>query len=102
MNGDGTTDLSSTDIITINPDGSQTETVTDYTGGTNGTVRDVTTTSSGIIVSGAGQETSITRQSNGSVPIYQTETIVPSSNGTVTDTTNKGWFGRMWDKLSPF
>lgn len=29
-------------------------------------------------------------------------TIQIISHGTVTDTTNKGWFGRMWDKLSPF
>jgi hypothetical protein len=87
LNGDGVTDQSSTDVTTINPDGTDTEVVTDYTGGTNGIVRDVTTTSSGIIVAGAGLETSITRQSNGSVPIYQSETIVPSANGTVTDTT---------------
>src|SRR5207249_1932068 len=32
-------------------------------------------------------KTSITRQSNGSVPIYQTETIEPSANGTIIDTT---------------
>jgi autotransporter passenger strand-loop-strand repeat protein/YD repeat-containing protein len=87
LNGDGITDQSSTDAVTLNADGSQTEVVTDYTGGTTGTVRDVTTTSSGIIVSGAGLETSITRQSNGSVPVYQTETIVPSASGTTTDTT---------------
>ena len=29
-------------------------------------------------------------------------TIQIIGRGTVTDTTNKGWFGRMWDKLSPF
>src|SRR4029077_16463627 len=87
LDGDGATDQSSTDITTINADGSRTEVVTDYTHGTNGTVRDVTTTHSGIIVAGAGLETTITRQSNGSVPIYQTETILPSANGTVTDRT---------------
>jgi flagellar L-ring protein precursor FlgH len=29
-------------------------------------------------------------------------TIQILGRGTVTDTTNKGWFGRVWDKLSPF
>jgi hypothetical protein len=87
LNGDGTADQSSTDVTTINADGTKTEIVTDYTGGTNGTVRDITTTHSGIIVGGAGLETTITRQSNGSVPTYQVETILPSANGTVTDTT---------------
>jgi flagellar basal body L-ring protein FlgH len=24
------------------------------------------------------------------------------SSGTVTDSTNKGWFNRIWDKLNPF
>jgi hypothetical protein len=87
LNGDGVTDLSAVDSVTINADGTRTETITDYTGGTNGTVRDVTTIHSGIIVASAGLETDITRQSNGSVPNYQTETIVPSANRTVTDTT---------------
>ena len=87
FNGDGTVDQSTTDVTTINADGTRTEVVTHYTGGTNGTVRDITTIRSGIIVTSAGLETDITRQSNGSVPIYQTETIAPSANGTVTDTT---------------
>ena len=87
FNGDGTTDQSTTDVTTINADGTQTEVVTDYTGSTSGTVRDITTTDSGIIVTSAGLKTTITRQSNGSVPTYQSETILPSSNGTVTDTT---------------
>ena len=87
LNGDGVTDQSTTDVATTNADGSQTETVTDYTGGTNGTVRDVTTTHSGIVIAGAGLTTTVTRQSNGSVPTYQVETILPSANGTVTDTT---------------
>jgi autotransporter passenger strand-loop-strand repeat protein len=87
FNGDGVTDQSTTDATTINADGTRTEVVTDYTGGTNGTVRDVTTIQSGIIVTSAGLKTVITRQSNGSVPTYQTETITPSANGTVTDTT---------------
>ncbi len=87
LNGAGATNQASTDVTTINANGSQTEVVTDYTGGTTGTVRDVTTTTSGIIVAGAGLETTVTRQSNGSVPTYQVETIVPSANGTVTDTT---------------
>jgi len=87
FDGNGITDQASTDFTTINADGSRTEVVTDYTGDTNGTVRDVTTTQSGIIVAGAGLETRITRQSNGSVPSYEVETIVPSADGTVTDTT---------------
>ena len=87
FNGDGVADQATTNVATINANGSETDVVTDYTGGTNGTVRDVTTTTSGIIVAGAGLETTITRQSNGSVPIYQLETITPSANGTVTDTT---------------
>jgi YD repeat-containing protein len=87
LNGDGVTDQSTTDLATVNANGSRTEIVTDYTGGTNGTVRDVTTATSGIIVAGAGLETQITRQSNGSVPTYQVETVMPSANGTVTDTT---------------
>ncbi len=29
-------------------------------------------------------------------------TIQIISRGTVTDSTNKGWFGRIWDKVSPF
>ena len=87
FDGDGVTDQSTTDIVTINPNGSRTEVVTDYTGGTTGAVRDITTATSGIIVAGAGLETTITRQSNGSVPTYQVETILPSANGTVTDTT---------------
>jgi hypothetical protein len=87
LNGDGVTDQSTTDYTTVNADGSQTETVTDYTGSVGQTVRDITTTTSGIIVSGAGLETQIIRQSNGSVPTYQVETILPSANGTVTDTT---------------
>ena len=29
-------------------------------------------------------------------------TIQIIGRGTVTDTTNKGWFGRIWDKVSPF
>jgi autotransporter passenger strand-loop-strand repeat protein len=87
LNGDGITDQSSTDITTINSDGSRTEVATDYTGGTSGTVRDVTITHSGIIVAGAGLETTIARQSNGSVPSYQVETILPAANGTVTGTT---------------
>ncbi len=86
-NGDGVTDQASTDTMTINANGSQTEVVTEYTGGTNGNVRNITTTTSGIIVQGAGLETTIVRQSNGSVPIYQVETIAPSANGTTTDTT---------------
>ena len=24
------------------------------------------------------------------------------NNGTVTDSTNKGWFNRIWDKFNPF
>ncbi|PWT75507.1 MAG: hypothetical protein C5B46_02510, partial [Proteobacteria bacterium] len=88
FNGDGVTDQSSTDVITINADGTRTEVATDYTGGpTTGTVRDVTTTHSGIIVTSAGLETTIIRQSNGSVPVYESETIQPSANGAVTDTT---------------
>ena len=78
---------STTDVTTLNADGSRTEVVTDYTGGTNGTVRDVTTTTSGVIVAGAGQETTITRQSFGSLPTYSVETIAPAANGTVSDTT---------------
>jgi hypothetical protein len=87
FDGDGTTDQSTIDTVTINANGSRTEVVTDYDGGVGGTVRDVTTTTSGIIVAGAGLETTVTRQSNGSVPIYTVETIMPSANGTVTDTT---------------
>ena len=87
FDGDGVTDQSTTDVTTINADGTRTEVVTHYTGGTNGSVRDITTIQSGIIVVGAGLKTVITRQSNGSVPTYQTETIAPSANGTVTDTT---------------
>ncbi len=87
-NGDGVTDQSTTDVTTINADGSHTEVVTDYTGSTSGTIRDVTTTSSGIIVAGQGQETIITRQSNGSVPTYQVEAILPGANGTLYDTTS--------------
>jgi uncharacterized membrane protein YdcZ (DUF606 family) len=87
FNGDAVVDRSSTDAITINADGSRTETVTDYTGDTNGTVRDVTTTQSGIIVPGAGLETVIARQSNGSVPTYQTETIQANPDGSAADTT---------------
>jgi len=90
LNGDGVTDQSTTDVTIINANGSQTETVTDYIGGTGGTVRDVTTTTSGIIVANAdraGLETIITHQSNGSVPNYQIEYIVPSRDGTITDTT---------------
>ena len=86
FNGDGVTDQSTTDLATVNANGSHTEVFTDYTGATNGTVRDVTTATSGIIVSGAGLETEITRQSFGSVPSYQVESITPSPNGTVTDT----------------
>jgi hypothetical protein len=85
FDGDGVTDQSTTDFATINADGSRTEVVTDYDGG--GTVRDVTTATSGIIVAGAGLETTISRQSNGSVPTYTVETILPSADGTVTDTT---------------
>src|SRR5205085_810235 len=77
----------STDVATNNADCSQTDVIIDHTGDTSGAVRDITTTQSGIIVQGAGQETTITRQSFGSVPIYQTETIAPSANGDVTDTT---------------
>ena len=87
LNGDGVTDQSTTDVTTINGDGSRTEVVTDYTAGVNGTIRDVMTATSGIIVSGAGLKTTVTRQSYGSVPTYQVETITPSVNGTVTDTT---------------
>jgi autotransporter passenger strand-loop-strand repeat protein len=88
FNGDGVVDQSSTDVTTINADGSQTEVVTDYTGGTNGIVRDVTTMQSGIIVAGAGLKSVTTRQSFGSVPTYQVETILPSANGSVSDTTD--------------
>ena len=42
LDGDGVTDQSSTDLTTINADGSRTEVVTDYTGDTTGIVRDVT------------------------------------------------------------
>ena len=87
FNGDGITDQASSDVTIINADGSRTEVLTDYTGDINGTVRDVATTHSGIIVGGAGLETVVTRQSNGSVPSYQVETILPSASGTVTDTT---------------
>jgi len=78
---------STTDVITVGSDGSRTEVVTDYTGGANGTVRDVTTTTSGVIVSGIGQETTITRQSAGSVPTYSVEVLAPLANGTEQDTT---------------
>lgn len=89
FDGGGFTDQSTTDVTTINANGSRTEVVTDYTGGTNGTVRDITTATSGIIIPYAGLETTVTRQSYGSVPTYQVETILPSANGngTVTDTT---------------
>lgn len=85
--GGGATDRSTTDDTTINPDGSLTETITNYTGGTNGTVQNVTVTHSGIIVTGAGLETITTQESFGSVPTYSVETITPSANGTTTDTT---------------
>lgn len=88
LNGDGVIDRSTTDMTTINADGSRTEVVTDYTGTTAGTVRDVTTVHSGIIVTSAGLETTITRQSNGSVPTYQSETILPGTDGSTTDTTD--------------
>jgi flagellar L-ring protein precursor FlgH len=29
-------------------------------------------------------------------------TIQIIGKGTVTDSTNKGWFNRLWDKLNPF
>ena len=86
FDGDGVVDQATSDVTTINADGSQTEVVTDYTGDTTGTVRDVTTTTSGIIVPGAGLETVIAQQSNGSVPTYQVETILPSADGTDSDT----------------
>ncbi|WP_426422611.1 AIDA repeat-containing protein [Bradyrhizobium genosp. A] len=88
LDGDGVTDRSTTDMTTVNADGSRTEVVTDYTGTTAGTVRDVTTVHSGIIVTSAGLETTITRQSNGSVPTYQSETILPGTDGSTTDTTD--------------
>jgi len=112
FNGDGVTDQATTNVATINPDGSETDVLTSYgavifydgsdndgtdtgeTGGTDsgetnglGNVRGVVTTTSGIIVPGAGLETQIVRQSDGWVPTYQVETIMPSANGTVTDTT---------------
>nr|WP_162093067.1 AIDA repeat-containing protein [Bradyrhizobium sp. ORS 278] len=88
LDGDGVTDLSTVDLVTINADGSRTETVTDYTGTTAGAVRDVTTAHTGIIVAGAGLESITTRQSLGSVPSYQVETVLPAANGSVTDTTD--------------
>ncbi|MDH2344191.1 phage tail tip lysozyme [Bradyrhizobium sp. SSUT77] len=88
LDGDGVTDRSTTDMTTVNADGSRTEVVTDYTGTTTGTVRDVTTVHSGIIVTSAGLETTITRQSNGSVATYQSETILPGTDGSTTDTTD--------------
>ncbi|QOZ33208.1 hypothetical protein XH92_17280 [Bradyrhizobium sp. CCBAU 53421] len=88
LNGDGVIDQATTDVKTINADGSRTETVTDYTGSAGGVVRDVTTTQSGIIVAGAGLETVVTRQSNGSVSTYQVETILPNAHGVISDTTN--------------
>ncbi|WP_407117521.1 hypothetical protein [Bradyrhizobium sp. LMG 9283] len=88
LDGDGAVDRSTTDMTTVNGDGSRTEVVTDYTGTTAGTVRDVTTVHSGIIVTSAGLETTITRQSNGSVPTYQSETILPGTDGSTTDTTD--------------
>lgn len=87
LNGDGTTDQSTTDTTIVNADGSRTETLTDYTGGVSGTVRDVTTTTTGIIVTGVGQKAVVTRQSNGSVPTYQVETTAPSASGTTSDVT---------------
>ena len=88
LDGDGVVDRSTTDMTTVNADGSRTEVVTDYTGTTAGTVRDVTTVHSGIIVTSAGLESTITRQSNGSVPTYRSETILPGTDGSTIDTTD--------------
>jgi trimeric autotransporter adhesin len=78
---------STTDVTAINANGSQTETVTDYTGTSGGTVRDVTTTTSGIVLAGLGDESIKTTQSNGSVASYSVETVAPDSTGTEWDTT---------------
>jgi len=99
--GSAVFEQSSTDVTTINYGGTQTEVVTAYTGGTSGTIRDITTTSSGIIVASAGLETQITRQSDGPVSSYQSETILPSSNGTITDTTEYWLFTLLASSTAP-
>jgi trimeric autotransporter adhesin len=86
FNGDGTIDQTSTDNLQYNANGSTTETVTDYTGTSSGTVRDVSTTTANVLVSGIGRQTTTTLQSNGSVPFYSTDTVTPLATGEVDET----------------
>jgi len=86
FNGDGITDQTTTDILLYNANGSTTETVTDYTGTSSGTVRDVSTTTANVLVSGVGRQTTTTMQSNGSVPFYSTDTVTPLATGEIDET----------------
>ncbi|PBB89540.1 hypothetical protein CK215_26825 [Mesorhizobium sp. WSM3864] len=86
FNGDGTTDRTTTDTLQYNANGSTSETVTDYTGTSSGTVRDVSTTTANVLVSGVGRQTTTTLQSNGSVPFYSTDTVTPLATGEVDET----------------
>ncbi|MES0207312.1 beta strand repeat-containing protein [Mesorhizobium australicum] len=86
FNGDGAIDQTSTDTLQYNANGSTTETITDYTGTSSGTVRDVSTTTANVLVSGIGRQTTTTLQSNGSVPFYSTDTVTPLATGEVDET----------------
>lgn len=80
INGDGEVDRTTSDVIVLNADGGQTETVTDTSGA--GTVLDqsVETTSA------SGQSVTTSRIVNGSLPIEQVETKTTEDNGTGSDT----------------
>jgi hypothetical protein len=59
--GDEIVDLSTMVQKPLNSNGSQAENVANYLGAVGGAMRDVTTTTSGIVLSGRGQETTTVR-----------------------------------------
>ena len=79
LNGDGTVDRVLTDAVTLNANGSRTETVTETNG--SGSLRAKTITT----MSADGRSTTVTRDTNGDGNLDDTRTITTAANGVVTD-----------------
>jgi len=79
LDGDGTFDRELTDAVTLNDNGSRTETVTEKNG--NGSLRSQTAT----WTSADGRSITITRDANGDGALDETESITTAAGGAVTD-----------------
>ena len=80
VNGDGTSDRTLPDVVTLNADGSRTQTITERNA--NGSLRAQVITKT----SADGRTVNITRDVNGDGSLDQTESVVAGSDGMVTRT----------------